>query len=109
MKAGAHDYLMKGNLNRLAPAVERELRDAVPGLIYSGTSDIQRNTIARLLGARADADPVALAEAGQRARCPDPGAGIVGSERAAEYSVGGLRVAGGAISAILQVVSMVRP
>jgi alkylation response protein AidB-like acyl-CoA dehydrogenase len=30
--------------------VERELRDAVPGLIYSGTSDIQRNTIARLLG-----------------------------------------------------------
>ncbi len=28
MKAGAHDYLMKGNLNRLAPAVERELREA---------------------------------------------------------------------------------
>jgi alkylation response protein AidB-like acyl-CoA dehydrogenase len=30
--------------------IEAELRDAVPGLIYSGTSDIQRNTIARLLG-----------------------------------------------------------
>ena len=29
MKAGAHDYLMKGNLARLAPAVERELREAV--------------------------------------------------------------------------------
>lgn len=28
MKAGAHDYLMKGNLNRLAPAVGRELREA---------------------------------------------------------------------------------
>jgi len=28
MKAGAHDYLMKGNLNRLVPAVERELREA---------------------------------------------------------------------------------
>jgi len=28
MKAGAHDYLMKDNLARLAPAVERELRDA---------------------------------------------------------------------------------
>jgi PAS domain S-box-containing protein len=28
MKAGAHDYLMKGNLHRLAPAVERELREA---------------------------------------------------------------------------------
>src|SRR6266496_481360 len=29
MKAGANDYLMKGNLARLAPAVERELREAV--------------------------------------------------------------------------------
>src|SRR6266702_3778946 len=28
MKAGAHDYLMKDNLTRLAPAVERELREA---------------------------------------------------------------------------------
>lgn len=28
MKAGAHDYLMKGNLARLAPVVERELREA---------------------------------------------------------------------------------
>ena len=29
MKAGAHDYLVKGNLSRLIPAVERELREAV--------------------------------------------------------------------------------
>lgn len=28
MKAGAHDYLMKGNLARLVPVVERELREA---------------------------------------------------------------------------------
>jgi signal transduction histidine kinase len=28
MKAGAHDYLLKGRLARLGPAVERELRDA---------------------------------------------------------------------------------
>jgi PAS domain S-box-containing protein len=28
MKSGAHDYLMKGNLQRLVPAVERELREA---------------------------------------------------------------------------------
>lgn len=28
MKAGAHDYILKGNLKRLVPAVERELRDA---------------------------------------------------------------------------------
>jgi alkylation response protein AidB-like acyl-CoA dehydrogenase len=30
--------------------VERDLRDGVGGLLYSGTSDIQRNIIARLLG-----------------------------------------------------------
>jgi diguanylate cyclase (GGDEF)-like protein len=29
MKAGAHDYLVKGQLGRLLPAVERELREAV--------------------------------------------------------------------------------
>lgn len=29
MRAGAHDYIMKDNLARLAPAVERELREAV--------------------------------------------------------------------------------
>jgi diguanylate cyclase len=28
MKTGAHDYIMKGNLKRLAPAVARELREA---------------------------------------------------------------------------------
>ncbi|MST95352.1 MAG: PAS domain S-box protein [Pedosphaera sp.] len=28
MKAGAHDYLMKGNLSRLGPVVEREVREA---------------------------------------------------------------------------------
>lgn len=27
MKAGAHDYVMKGNLTRLIPAIERELRE----------------------------------------------------------------------------------
>ena len=30
--------------------VERDLRDALGGVIYSGTSDIQRNIIARILG-----------------------------------------------------------
>lgn len=28
MKAGAHDYLMKGNIARLVPAIERELKEA---------------------------------------------------------------------------------
>jgi alkylation response protein AidB-like acyl-CoA dehydrogenase len=30
--------------------IERDLRDAVGGVIYAGTSDIQRNLIAGLLG-----------------------------------------------------------
>ena len=30
--------------------IERDLRDATGGVIYSGTSDIQRQLIARLLG-----------------------------------------------------------
>lgn len=30
--------------------VERDLRDSIGGVIYSGTSDIQRNIIARVLG-----------------------------------------------------------
>lgn len=29
MKAGAHDYIMKGNLARLAPAIEREMREVL--------------------------------------------------------------------------------
>ncbi len=28
MRAGAHDYILKGNLTRLVPAIERELREA---------------------------------------------------------------------------------
>ena len=28
MKSGAHDYIMKDNLARLVPAVDRELREA---------------------------------------------------------------------------------
>lgn len=28
MKAGAHDYLMKGNLTRLVPVIDREIKDA---------------------------------------------------------------------------------
>jgi DNA-binding NtrC family response regulator len=28
MKAGAHDYILKGNLARLVPAIEREIKDA---------------------------------------------------------------------------------
>ena len=40
---GARGYLSEFEL-------ERDLRDALGGVIYSGTSDIQRNIISRLLG-----------------------------------------------------------
>ena len=30
--------------------IERDLRDSIGGIIYSGTSDIQRNVVARMLG-----------------------------------------------------------
>lgn len=40
---GGVGYLSEGG-------VERDLRDAVGGVLYAGTSDIQRNIVARLLG-----------------------------------------------------------
>ena len=42
MKAGAHDYVMKDNLTRLGPAVERELREAGIGNGSDGhTSELE--------------------------------------------------------------------
>jgi alkylation response protein AidB-like acyl-CoA dehydrogenase len=40
---GGEGYLSEGG-------VERDLRDAIGGVLYAGTSDIQRNIVARLLG-----------------------------------------------------------
>jgi alkylation response protein AidB-like acyl-CoA dehydrogenase len=40
---GGYGYTVEGG-------IERELRDAIPGTIYSGTSQMQRKIIARLLG-----------------------------------------------------------
>jgi two-component system, NarL family, sensor histidine kinase UhpB len=46
MKSGAHDYVMKANLRRLAPAVERELHDAADRLekrkLHEETARIQK-------------------------------------------------------------------
>jgi alkylation response protein AidB-like acyl-CoA dehydrogenase len=39
-----------GNGYKTALGVERDLRDAIGGLIYGGTTDIQRNIVAGLLG-----------------------------------------------------------
>ena len=49
MKAGAHDYLMKDNLTRLVPAVERELREAEVRRERERTAaanDIRENAVA---------------------------------------------------------------
>lgn len=43
----------------LAAGVDRGLRDAIGGLSYSGTSDIQRSVVARLLGLERPARPTA--------------------------------------------------
>jgi len=40
---GAYGYMVESEL-------ERDVRDAIGGRIYSGTSDMQRNVIAGLLG-----------------------------------------------------------
>jgi sigma-B regulation protein RsbU (phosphoserine phosphatase) len=44
MKAGAHDYLMKDNLARLVPAVERELREADNRAAKRRTSEALRES-----------------------------------------------------------------
>jgi signal transduction histidine kinase len=44
MRAGAHDFLVKGNLARLLPALEREIRDA----------EVRRETIAERVRAEAE-------------------------------------------------------
>jgi len=40
---GGYGYTTEGG-------IERELRDAIPGTLYSGTSEMQRKIVARLLG-----------------------------------------------------------
>ena len=44
MRAGAHDYLMKGNLARLSAAVERELREAGLRREYSKVEEALRES-----------------------------------------------------------------
>jgi DNA-binding NtrC family response regulator len=60
MRAGAHDYLMKGNLPRLAPAVERELREAESRRQRRVTEERLRAT-SELLHSVFAASPLAIA------------------------------------------------
>jgi PAS domain S-box-containing protein len=58
MKAGAHDYLMKGNLARLAPAVEREIREAGERRKRQRAEEAQRigeERLAAIIGSAMDA------------------------------------------------------
>jgi len=53
MKAGAHDFVMKGNLARLVPAVERELREAEARRTRQESEEEERRLNSEL-GARND-------------------------------------------------------
>ena len=59
MKAGAHDYLLKGNLTRLAPAVERELREVKERAARRHAEDALRET-AETLRAIIESSPLAI-------------------------------------------------
>jgi alkylation response protein AidB-like acyl-CoA dehydrogenase len=51
VQSGLDNISVHGGYGYMAEAeIERDLRDAIGGTIYSGTSDIQRTIIARLLG-----------------------------------------------------------
>ena len=52
MRAGAHDYLMKGNLARLSAAVERELSEAGLRREYSKVEEALRESEKRLIEAQ---------------------------------------------------------
>ena len=54
MKAGAHDYVLKGNLTRLAPAVEREMREAEAraGQRHAKKLEEERNCLQTALAAQ---------------------------------------------------------
>ena len=48
LKAGAHDFIVKGRLARLLPAIERELRDAHTRRLQREAESERRDLIARL-------------------------------------------------------------
>lgn len=54
MKSGAHDYVMKNSLARLAPAVARELRDAATRRQRREAEEALRKTVGKLESALAE-------------------------------------------------------
>ncbi len=59
MRAGAHDYVMKGNLRRLIPAIERELREAKVRRRERGAAE-QLRAASELLRSVFAASPLAI-------------------------------------------------
>jgi signal transduction histidine kinase/DNA-binding response OmpR family regulator len=67
MKAGAHDYLMKGHLTRLVPAIERELREAESRRVHRRVEEERVQLLILEQAARAEAEAArAKAEAAER-------------------------------------------
>ncbi len=67
MKAGAHDYIFKGNLKRLVPAITRELREAKTRYEHSlAQQEAQAMIIDRELQLRALASEISMAEERER-------------------------------------------
>ena len=50
IQSGLDSVHLHGGLGYITGEIERELRDAIPGTIFSGTSEMQRDIIARALG-----------------------------------------------------------
>lgn len=48
LKAGAHDFILKGRFARLVPAVKRELRDAQTRSLHRAAEEERKNLIAKL-------------------------------------------------------------
>jgi two-component system, cell cycle sensor histidine kinase and response regulator CckA len=68
MKAGANDYLIKGNLVRLLPAIERELREAAERRKRQ-LAEHALQTSEALLRQLAEASPVGIFRADARGHC----------------------------------------
>jgi signal transduction histidine kinase len=54
LKAGAHDFLLKGRLARLVPAIEREMQDAKTRRLHQEAEADRRDLIAKLEAINAD-------------------------------------------------------
>lgn len=75
MKAGAHDFLIKGNLGRLVPAVQRELREAANRAARRQAEESLRESEQRYrLLWQNSPDAILLLEAGGRIAFANPAA-----------------------------------